>query len=112
MVIHDHRLDLGDPIRHPASREVLARDRDGWSDIVERVVRPDPEVVEDRSDSYLLELDAAVSHDREAQIHHPVYVVPIRDEVVPQLRRVIVQNLFDGREARYHATKTERRVEM
>ena len=27
MVIHDHRLDVGDPIRHPSSREVLARDR-------------------------------------------------------------------------------------
>ena len=27
-VIHDHRLDLGDPLRHPSSREVLARDCD------------------------------------------------------------------------------------
>jgi hypothetical protein len=33
----------------------------------------------------------------------PVYVVAVRDEVVPQLRRVIVQHLFDGREARYQA---------
>jgi hypothetical protein len=56
--------------------------------------------VEDGSDSYLLQLDVAVPHDREAQIRNPVHVVPIRDEVVPQLRRVIVQNLFDGREAR------------
>ena len=36
-------------------------------------------------------------------IHNPVHVVPIRDEVVPQLRRVIVQNLFDSREARKQA---------
>ena len=103
MVIHDHRLDLGDPVRHPSSRQVLARDHDGWRDVVERVVRPDPEVVEGGGDSNLFGLDAAVSHDREAQIHNPVHVVPIRDEVVPQLRRVIVQNLFDGREARQQA---------
>jgi hypothetical protein len=63
------------------------------------MVRPNPEVVEDRSDSYLLELDTAISHDGEAQIHNAVHMVPIRDEVVPQLRRVIVQNLFDTREA-------------
>jgi len=56
--------------------------------------------VEHGSDSYLVELDAAVSHDREAQIHNPVHVVPICEEVVPQLRRVFLQNLFDGREAR------------
>ena len=37
------------------------------------------------------------------QIHNPVHVVPIRDEVVPQFRRVIVQNLVDGREAGYEA---------
>ena len=48
-------------------------------------------------DSYLLELDVAVAHDREAQIPIPVYVVPIRDEIVPELRRVIFQNLFDDR---------------
>jgi len=54
--------------------------------------------VEGGGDSCLLELDAAVSHDREAQIHNPVHVVPIRDEIVPKLRRVIVQNLFGGRE--------------
>jgi len=59
--------------------------------------------VEDGSDSDLLELDAAVSHEREAQIDDPVHVVPIREEVVPQLRRVIVQNLFDGRQAREQA---------
>ncbi len=63
------------------------------------MVRPDPEIVEDGGDGYLLELDAAVSHDRKTQIHNPVDVVPVRDEVVPQLRRVIVQNRFDGREA-------------
>ena len=67
------------------------------------MVRPDPEVVEDRGDSYLLELDAAVANHREAQIRNAVHVVPIRDEVVPQLRRVIVQNLFDGRQARQNA---------
>jgi nucleoside-diphosphate-sugar epimerase len=59
MVIHDHRLDLGDPACHPSSRQVVARERNRWSDVVERMVRPDPEVVEDRSDSYLLDLDAA-----------------------------------------------------
>jgi hypothetical protein len=32
------------------------------------MVRPDPEVVEDGSESKLLELDVVVSHDREAQI--------------------------------------------
>jgi hypothetical protein len=62
------------------------------------VVRGDPEVVEDGCDSYLLELDAVVC-DGEAQLHNPVHVVPIR-EVVPQLRRVIVQNLFHGRGTR------------
>ncbi len=80
----------------PGSRFGLHDDRE----CRKRIVRPDPEVVEDGSDSYLVDLDAAVSHDREAQIHNPVHVVPIRDEVEPQLRRVIVQNLFDGREAR------------
>jgi hypothetical protein len=43
-------------------------------------------------------VDAPVAHAREAQIRDPVYVVPIRDAVVPQLRRVTVQNFFDGRE--------------
>jgi hypothetical protein len=44
-----------------SSGQVLARDCDWWSDVVERLVRPDPEFVEHRSDSNLLELDAAVS---------------------------------------------------
>ena len=35
----------------------------------------------------------------ESDLSHPVYVVPIPDKVVPQLGRVIVQHLFDGREA-------------
>ena len=79
---------------------MLACDRDCWRDVVECIVRPDPEVVEDGSDSDLLDFDAAVSDHREAQIHNPVHVVPIRDEVVPQLWRVSVKNLFDDREAR------------
>ena len=49
--------------------------------------RPDTEMVEDGCDRYLLELDAGVRHGRKAQIHNPVHVVPIRDEVVPELRR-------------------------
>jgi hypothetical protein len=57
------------------------------------MVRPDPEIVEDGSDGDLLDLDAAVSHHRQAQIHNPVHVIPIRGEVVPQRRRVIRQNL-------------------
>jgi hypothetical protein len=55
--------------------------------------------VEDSSDGYLLELAAPLSHDRDRQIHNPVDVVAIRGQIVPQLRRVIVQNLVDGREA-------------
>lgn len=63
------------------------------------MVRPDSEIVEDSCDRYFFELDAAVSGDRKTQIHNPIHVVPIRDEVEPQLRRVIIQNRFDGREA-------------
>ena len=55
-------------------------ERDGWRDIVEGAVRPNPEVVEDRSDSYLVEL--APSHDRDAQIHEPIHVVSIAQEIV------------------------------
>ena len=62
--------------------------------------RPNSEVVEHGSDRYLLELDAAVSHDRKAQINNPVHVVAIRDEVVSQVRRVIAQNLLYRRETR------------
>ncbi len=39
-----------------AGDQVIVCERDRWRDVVERAVRPDPEVVEDRSDSYLLEL--------------------------------------------------------
>ena len=79
MVFHDHRLDR-DPVRHASCREVLARERDRWSEVVERLVRPDPEVVEDGSDSDLLEVDAAVSHNRAAQVHNPGEDMPeVRD---------------------------------
>ena len=55
---------------------------------------------EDGSDGDLLELAAAVLRHREAQIHDPVDMVSIRDEVAASLGGVVVQNLFDGREAR------------
>ena len=96
MVIHDHRLDLGNPARHPSCRQVLARDRDRWTDVVERIVGPDTQIVEDRGDRDLLELDAAVPRDGEAQVHDPVDVIPIGSEIVPELRCVKLQNVFDG----------------
>jgi len=55
--------------------------------------------LEDGCDSDLLELDALSPTIARHRFHNPVHVVPIRDEVAPQLRRVIVENLFDGREA-------------
>ena len=51
-----------------------------------------------RNGSYLVELDAPVFDDN-PPIQNPMYVVLIRDEIVPQVWRVIVQNIFDGREA-------------
>ncbi len=63
--------------------KVLARERDGRRNVVERVVRPDPKIVENCSDSDLFELDPiASSRDRETQVHHPIHVVAIGDEVV------------------------------
>ena len=81
VVVRDHPFDLGGPVLARAGDQVIVCERDRWRDVVERAVRPDPEVVEDRSDSYLLEL--ASSRDRDAQIHDPIHVVPITDEIVP-----------------------------
>src|SRR6476660_4829930 len=106
MVIHDHCLDLGDPVCVRAGREMLARERNGRRNVVERVVRPYPKIVKHCSDSDLFELDPiASSRDRETQVHHPIHVVAIGDEVAPQRRRMIAENRVDGRDARvYHAT--------
>ena len=68
--------------------KVLARECNGRFDVVERLVRPDPEIVEDCCDRDLLEV-GAVFHHGGAQIHDAVDMVPIADEVGPQLRRVI-----------------------
>ena len=78
MVVRDHPFDFGCPVLTRSGDQVPVREREGWRDVVERAVRPDPEVVEDRSDAYLLELNAILSNDPEAQIDNPVYVVPIR----------------------------------
>src|SRR5215510_13124268 len=45
VMICDHRLDFGDPVRSRAGRKVLSRERNGWLYVVERVLRPDPKVV-------------------------------------------------------------------
>ena len=105
MVIHDHRLDLGEPVGVRAGRKVLARERNGRRDVVEGVVRPDRKIVKDRSDSDLVECalvrcSIASSRGRETQVHHPIHVVAIGDEVVPQRRRMTLQNRVDGRDAR------------
>ena len=44
------------PVLTRVGDQVIVCERDRWRDVVESAVRPDPEVVEDRSDSYLLEL--------------------------------------------------------
>src|SRR4029450_7973749 len=56
VVVRDHPFDLGGPVLTRAGDQVIVCESDGWADVVERAVRPDPEVVEDRSDSDLLEL--------------------------------------------------------
>jgi hypothetical protein len=68
MVIDNHRLNFGNPLLPPLGGQVLARDRDRWSDVVKGIVAPNPKVVENGSDSYLLKLDLAASHDRDTQI--------------------------------------------
>ena len=57
VVVRDHPFDLSDPGRPTVGGEVLACERDGRRDVVERLVGPDPEVVEDRGDRDLLEVD-------------------------------------------------------
>jgi len=64
------------------------------------MVRPDPEVVENRGDSQLFEVDWIVSSDGETQVYNAVHVVPIPDGVGPQQSLVIAENLFDCREVR------------
>src|SRR3954467_11184013 len=98
VVVRGRPFDLRDPALSTARGEVLACERDGRRDIIERLVGPDPEVVEDRGDRDLLEVEA-VFHNGGAQVQNAVRVVPIADEVMSQLRRVIVQNLIDRREA-------------
>ena len=61
VVVRDHPFDFGGPVLSCAGDQVIVCERDRWPDVVESAVRPDPEVVEDRSDSYLLEL--ASSHE-------------------------------------------------
>ena len=80
VVVRDHPFYLGGPVLTPAGNQVIVCERDRWRDVVESAVRPDPEVVEDGSDSYLLEL--ASSHDRDAQIHDPINMVPITYDIV------------------------------
>jgi hypothetical protein len=101
VVVDDHRLDLGSPVREPSCGEVRARERNGWSDVVERVVRPDAEVMENRGDSHFFEFDWIASSDGEAQVYNAVHVVPIPDGVGPQQSLVIAENLFDCRQIRY-----------
>src|SRR5215471_19412246 len=106
-VVLDHPFDLSDPCRQTMDGEVLTCERDGRRDVIERLVGPDPEVVEDRGGRELLEVDTAF-HDGRTQVHDAVYMVPIGDEVVPQLRRVIVQNLINRRDASQEAGSGER----
>ena len=86
VVIRDHPLDLRNPLRVSARREVLACERHRRRDVVERLVRPDPEVVKRRGDGDLLEV-AAVPRNRGAEVQDPVDMVPISGEVAPQVRR-------------------------
>ena len=51
VVVRDHPFDLSDPGRPTVGGEVLACERDGRRDVVEGLVGPDPEVVEDRGDA-------------------------------------------------------------
>ncbi len=57
MVVRNHPFDLSEPGRPTAGGEVLVCERDGRRDVVEGLVGPDPEVVEDRGDRDLLEVD-------------------------------------------------------
>src|SRR5687767_5914801 len=56
VVVRDHPFDLGGPVLTRTGDQVIVCQRDRRGDVVESAVRPNPEVVEDRSDSYLLEL--------------------------------------------------------
>src|SRR6476620_4771468 len=62
VVVRDHLFDIGGPVLTRAGDQVIVCEGDRWGDVVERPVRPDPEVVEYCSDRYLLEL--ASSNDR------------------------------------------------
>jgi hypothetical protein len=39
-----------------------------------------------------------LSSDRKTQVHHPIHVIAVGDEVVPQRRRIMFQNRADGRD--------------
>src|SRR5262245_49134473 len=118
VVVLDHQFDLSDPCCPTMGGEVLACKRDGRRDVVERLVGPDSEVVENRGGRELLEVDMAF-HDGRTPVHNAVHMVPIGDEVAPQLRRVIVQNLINRPDARqeagaggrlYHRCRTPRAI--
>ena len=80
------------------------RERSGRRNVVGRVVRPDPQIVKHRSDGDLFEharcrCPIASSRNRETQVHHPIHMVAIGDEVASQNRGMILQNRADGRDA-------------
>ena len=82
MVVRDHPFDLSDPAHPTVGGEVLACERDGRRDVIERLVGPDPEVVEDRSDRDLFHVDSGFINGG-TRVRNAVRVVPIGDEVVP-----------------------------
>src|SRR5689334_1404109 len=75
VVVADYPFDLANPRFTRVGNKVLTRERDRWCDVIERLVRPDPEIMEHCRHCNLLEF--SLSGHQHAEIHDSIHVVPV-----------------------------------
>src|SRR5262245_45462895 len=66
--------------------------------VVKRMVRPNAEVMESRSQSNFFQLYLAARRKGHAEVHDAVRMISVRSKIVAQFRRMAIQHLINNRD--------------
>jgi|SRR5262245_446953 len=71
---------------------------DGRRNIVERMVRPNTEVMKGGGNRNLFQVRRAVGRQGHADVHDPIGVIPVRGKVTAEFGSMVIQHLVENRD--------------